>query len=72
MSIINYPKSRKDVEIKVVVQGDMIPLQGKYMKKVIVIPIVVGALGAVSKELDKYIEKIGITLNVGHVQNTAI
>ena len=42
------------------------------MKKVIVIPIVVGALGAVSKELDKYIEKIGITLNIGHVQNTAI
>ena len=42
------------------------------MKKVIVIPSVVGASGAVSKELDKYIKKIGITLNIGHVQNTAI
>ena len=41
-------------------------------KKVIVIPIVVGALEAVSKELDKCIEKIGITLNIGHVQNTVI
>ena len=34
------------------------------MKKMIVIQIVVGALGAVSKELDKYIEKIGITFNI--------
>ena len=42
------------------------------MKKVIVIPTVVGALGAVSKELDKCIDKIGITLNIRHVQNTAI
>ena len=42
------------------------------IKKVIVIPIVVGALGAVSKELDKCMEKIGITLNIGHLQNTAI
>ena len=42
------------------------------MKKVIVIPIVVGELGAVSKELDKRVEKIEITLNVGHVQSTAI
>ena len=42
------------------------------MKKVIIIPIVIGALGAESNELDKWIEKIGINLNIGHVQNTAI
>ena len=42
------------------------------MKKMIVIQIVVGTLGAVSMELDKYIEKIGSTLNIGHMQNTAI
>ena len=42
------------------------------MKKVIVIPIVISALGVVSKELDKWIEKIGIILNIGHVQYTAI
>ena len=38
----------------------------------IVILIAVSALGAVSKELDKCIEKIGITLNIGYVQSTAI
>ena len=38
------------------------------MKKVIVLPVVVGALGAVSKEFDKLIEKIEIDLRVVHVQ----
>ena len=41
-------------------------------KKVIVISIVIGALGAVSKELDKWTEKIGLTVNIGHVQKTTI
>ena len=41
------------------------------MTEVIVIPIVVGALGTMSKELDKCMEKIGITLNMENVQNTA-
>ena len=38
------------------------------MKEVIVIPIAIGALGAVSKELGKWIEKIGINMIIGHVQ----
>ena len=42
------------------------------MKKVTVIPVVIGALGAVSKEFDKWIEKIGINLRTGHVQKTAL
>ena len=42
------------------------------MKKVTVIPVVIGALGAVSKEFDKWIEKIGIDLRTGHVQKTAL
>ena len=42
------------------------------MKKVIVIPVIIGALGAVSREFDKWIEKIGIDLRVGHIQKTAL
>ena len=38
------------------------------MKKVIVIPVVIGALGAVSKEFDKCVEKFGINLRAGYVQ----
>ena len=41
------------------------------MKKVIVIPVFVAALRAVSKEFDKRMEKIGMNLRVGHVQKTA-
>ena len=42
------------------------------IKKVTVIPVIIGALGAVSKEFDKWIEKIGINLRIGHVQKTAL
>ena len=42
------------------------------MKKVTVIPVIISALGAVSKEFDKWIEKIGINLRTGHVQKTAL
>ena len=41
------------------------------MKKVTVIPVVIG-VRAVTKELDKWIEKIGINLRVGQVQKTAL
>ena len=42
------------------------------MKKVEVIPIVVGALGAVSKKLDKWIEKLGIHIRIELLQKTAL
>ena len=42
------------------------------MKKVEVIPIVVGALGAVSKKLDKWIEKLGIQIKIELLQKTAL
>ena len=42
------------------------------MKKMIVMPVIIGSLGAVSKEFDTWIEKIGIDLRVGHVQKTAL
>ena len=37
-----------------------------------VIPVVVGALGAVSKKIGQYLEKIGIDIRVGLLQKTAL
>jgi calcium-sensing receptor len=42
------------------------------MKKVEVIPIIVGALGAVSNNLDKWIEKLGIHIRIELLQKTAL
>ena len=40
------------------------------MRKVVVIPVVVGALGTITKNLDKWIEKIGIKIKAEHIQET--
>ena len=37
-----------------------------------VVPAVIGALGSVTKEFDGWIEKLGITNNVGVMQKTAL
>ena len=42
------------------------------LKKVEVVPVVIGALGSVTKEFDRWIGKLGITFNVGVVQKTAL
>ena len=42
------------------------------MKDVIVIPVVVGALGAISTGFEKYIAAIGIEMRVEHAQKTAL
>eukprot|EP00794_Sanderia_malayensis_P016665 gene16665-biopygen14077 len=42
------------------------------MRKVEIIPVVVGALGAVSKQFEAYVEAIGIKMNVEHAQKTAL
>ena len=42
------------------------------LKKVEVVPVVIGALGSVTKEFDRWIEKLGITFNVEVVQKTAL
>ena len=43
-----------------------------FMKKVRVIPVVVGALGTIAKNLDKRIEKIRIKIKAERIQKTAI
>ena len=42
------------------------------MKKIEVIPIVVGALGAVSRKLDNWIEKLDVQRRVELFQKTAL
>ena len=42
------------------------------MKKVVVIPIVVGALGTTATKFEKYIESFGIEIRIKHVQKSAL
>ena len=42
------------------------------MKKVIVMPLVVGALGAISADFEKYVAAIGIEMKVEHAQKTTL
>ena len=42
------------------------------MKEVIVIPVVVRALSAISTDFEKYIAAIGIEMRVEHAQETAL
>ena len=42
------------------------------MKRVDVVPVVIGALGTVSKKLEKWIDRIGIKLNIEPLQKTPI
>ena len=41
------------------------------MKKVVVIPIVVGPLGTITTKFEKYIESLGIYIRIEHVQKSA-
>ena len=42
------------------------------LKRVEVVPVVIGALGSVTKEFDSWIGKTGIVYNVGTMQKTAL
>ena len=42
------------------------------IRRVEVAPVVVGALGAVSKRLDVWLDKLGLTINTGLLQKTAL
>ena len=42
------------------------------MKRVTVIPIVVGALGAITTRFKKFVREVGIEMRVEHVQKTAL
>ena len=42
------------------------------LRRVEVVPIVIGALGSITKEFVKWIEKLEIVCNVGVMQKTAL
>ena len=42
------------------------------MKKVEIVPVVIGALGAVSKNFEQYMERLGIQIKTEHLQKTAL
>ena len=42
------------------------------MKMIAVIPIVVGALVAITAKLEKYIESLGIEIRIEHLQKSAL
>ena len=42
------------------------------LRNVEIVPVVIGALGSVSTEFDKWIGKLGKTCNVGVMQKTAL
>ena len=42
------------------------------MRRVTVIPIVIGTLGAITTRFEKYVKEVGIELRVKHVQKTAL
>ena len=63
-------KEREEIEKYGYLKREVATMWG--MKKMTVIPVAIGALGAVSKEFDKWIGKIGINLRARHVQKTAL
>ena len=44
----------------------------RELKMVEYVPVVIGTLGCVTKELDRWIEKLGITCTVEMMQKTAL
>ena len=42
------------------------------MRKVLVIPVVVGVLGCVTKDLGKWIDRLGITVSTAFLQKTTL
>ena len=42
------------------------------MKKVEIVPVVIGAFGAVSKNFEQYMERLGIQIKTEHLQKTAL
>ena len=42
------------------------------LRNIEIVPVVIGALGSVSTEFDRWMGKLGITCNVGIMQKTAL
>jgi len=63
---------RKEIE-KIEKYQDLVrELKTLWEKKIVVIPIVIGALGTTSKALPKRLKDIGIKTNIGKMQKIVI
>ena len=65
-----YDKEREKIEKYSLLKDEIARL--RQMKKVVVIPIVVGALGTITTKFDKYIESLGMEIRIEHVQKSAL
>ena len=63
-------KEREKIEKYSLLKDEIVRLW--QMKKVVVIPIVVGALGAIRIKFEKDIESLGIEIRIEHVQKSTL
>ena len=65
-----YDKEREKIDDYSLLKEEIVRLW--QIKKVVVIPIVVGALETNTTTFEKYIESIGIEIRIKHVQKSAL
>ena len=68
----NEPRGKRRIEGDIKRLKQDINFLGWKLKRIEVVPVVIGALGSVTKQFNKWIGKIGIGYNVGIMQKTAL
>ena len=63
-------KERDKVEKYSLLKGEIVRIW--QMKKVVVIPTVVGALGNITTKFEKYIESLGIEIRIDHAHKSVM
>ena len=63
-------KEQEKIEKYQLLRDEMMRMWG--MKKVVVIPVVIGALGAISIEFENHVKKLKLEIRIEHVQKTAL
>ena len=63
-------KEQEKIEKYQLLRDEMMRIWG--MKKVVVIPVVIGALGAISIEFENHVKKLKLEIRIEHVQKTAL
>ena len=65
-----FQKEREKIEKYSLLKGEIARLW--EIIKVVLIPIVVGALATITTKFDKFIESLGIQIRIEHVQKSAL
>ena len=63
-------KEQEKIEKYQLLKDEIVRIWG--MKKVVVIPVVIGALGVISIDFHKYMEKLEVEARVEYIQKTAL